>query len=60
MRFIINGCSLDLQQLVDRDLAALIDNQRKRAELLASELNLLMAEQHRRASTGPPRLNVVA
>ena len=31
MRFIINGCSLDLQQLAERDLSALIDNQSKRA-----------------------------
>jgi hypothetical protein len=60
MRFIINGCSLDLAQLAERDLTALIDNQTKRAELLANELKLLMAEQLRRASTRTPRLNVVA
>ena len=59
MRFIINGCFLDLQQLAERDLSALIDNQTKRAELLASELKLLMAEQLRR-DPPQPRLNVVA
>ena len=60
MRFIINGCSLDLEQLAERDLTALIDNQTKRAELLASELNLLMAEQLRRDTKRLPRLNAVA
>ena len=60
MRFVINGCSLDLGQLSERDLAALIDNQTRRSELLANELKLLMAEQMRRDATLPPRLNVVA
>lgn len=60
MRFIINGCSLDLEQLAERDLTALIENQTKRAELLASELQLLMAEQLRRDTTRAPHLNVVA
>ena len=60
MRYIINGCSLDLEQLAERDLTALIENQTKRAELLASELKLLMAEQFRRDTKRLPRLNVVA
>ncbi len=37
MRVIIKCCSLDLQQLTERDLTALIYNQTKRAELLACE-----------------------
>lgn len=60
MRFIINGCSLDLEQLAERDLTALIENQTKRAELLANELKLLMAERLRRDTTRAPHLNVVA
>lgn len=60
MRFIINGCSLDLEQLTERDLTALVDNQLKRSELLASELKLLMSEQLRRDATRSPHLNVVA
>ena len=60
MRFIINGCSLDLEHLTQRDLTALIENQAQRSELLAHELKLLMAEQMRRGATLPPRLNVVA
>ena len=60
MRFIINGCSLDLEQLAERDLTALIDNQTKRVELLANELQLLMAEQRRRSDLRMQRLNSVA
>ena len=60
MRLIINGCSLDLEHLTERDLTALIENQTQRSELLAHELKLLMAEQMRRDDTLPPRLNVVA
>ncbi|MEO6144197.1 MAG: hypothetical protein ABIP19_09485 [Dermatophilaceae bacterium] len=60
MRFIINGCSLDLEQLTERDLTALIDNQTRRSELLANELTLLVDERLRRDATSLPRLNVVA
>jgi len=60
IRFIINGCSLDLEQLAERDLTALIDNQTKRVELLANELQLLMAEQRRRSDLRMQRLNSVA
>ena len=60
MRLIINGCSLDLEQLSERDLAALIDNQTKRVELLANELQLLMTEQRRRSDLRMQRLNSVA
>ena len=60
MRFIINGCSLDLEQLTERDLTALIDNQMKRSELLANELKLLMAEHLRRDNARAHHLNVVA
>lgn len=60
MRLIINGCSLDLEHLTERDLTALIENQTQRSELLAHELKLLTAEQRRRDDTLPPRLNVVA
>jgi hypothetical protein len=60
MYFIINGCSLDLQQLAERDLTALIDNQTKRAELLAGELQLLTDERRRRNDTRPKRLGSVA
>lgn len=60
MRFIINGCSLDLEQLTERDLTALIDNQTKRVELLANELQLLMAEQRRRSDLRMQRLDSVA
>ena len=60
MRYIINGCSLDLEQLAERDLTALIENQTKRAELLANELKLLMAEQLRRDTERTSHLNVVA
>ena len=60
MRYIINGCSLDLEQLAERDLTALIDNQTKRVELLANELQLLMAEQRRRSDLRMQRLNSVA
>jgi hypothetical protein len=60
MRFIINGCSLDLEQQTERDLTALIDNQTKRVELLANELQLLMAEQRRRSDLRMQRLNSVA
>lgn len=60
MRLVINGCSLDLEHLTERDLTALIENQTQRSELLAHELKLLTAEQRRRDDTLPPRLNVVA
>ena len=60
MRYIINGCSLDLEQLTERDLAALIDNQTKRVELQASELQLLVAEQRRRSNIRMQHLNSVA
>lgn len=60
MHFIINGCSLDLQQLAERDLTALIDNQTKRAELLAGELQLLTDERRRRNDIRPQRLGSVA
>ena len=60
MHFIINGCSLDLQQPAERDLTALIDNQTKRAELLAGELQLLTDERRRRNDTRPQRLGSVA
>jgi hypothetical protein len=60
MRYIINGCSLDLEQLAERDLTALIENQTRRAELLANELKLLMTEQFRRDTKRPSHLNVVA
>lgn len=60
MHFIINGCSLDLQQLTERDLTALIDNQTKRAELLAGELQLLTDERRRRSDTWPQRIDFVA
>jgi hypothetical protein len=60
MRHIINGCSLDLEQLAERDLTSLIENQTKRAELLVNELKLLMAEQVRRDATRASHLNVVA
>lgn len=60
MRFIINGCSLDLEQLTERDLTALIENQTRRSELLAHELTLLVDERLRRDATSLPRLNVVA
>lgn len=60
MHLIINGCSLDLQQLAERDLTALIDNQTKRAELLAGELRLLTDERRRRNDIRPQRLGSVA
>lgn len=60
MHVIINGCSLDLQQLTERDLTALIDNQTKRAELLANELQLLTDERRRRSDARPKRLDSVA
>jgi hypothetical protein len=60
MRFIINGCSLDLEQLTERDLDALIDNQTKRVELQANELQLLVAEQRRRSDIRMQHLNSVA
>ena len=60
MHVIINGCSLDLQQLTERDLTALIDNQMKRAELLANELQLLTDERRRRSDARPKRLDSVA
>ena len=60
MHVIINGCSLDLQQLAERDLTALIDNQTKRAELLANELQLLSDERRRRSDARPKRLDSVA
>ena len=60
MHVIINGCSLDLQQLTERDLTALIYNQTKRAELLACELQLLTDERRRRNDMRPQRLDSVA
>jgi hypothetical protein len=60
VHYVINGCSLDLEQLTERDLSALIDNQTKRSELLASELQLLTAEQRRREDVQPQQLNSVA
>ena len=60
MRFIINGSSLDLEQLTERDLASLIDNQTKRVELQANELQLLIAEQRRRSDMRMQHLNSVA
>jgi hypothetical protein len=60
VHYVINGCSLDLEQLTERDLSALIDNQTKRSELLASELQLLTAEQRRREDAQPQQLNSVA
>lgn len=60
MRFIINGCSLDLEQLTERDLTALIDNRTKRVELQANELQLLMAELRRLSDLRTQRLNSVA
>jgi hypothetical protein len=47
-------------RLTERDLSALIDNQTKRSELLASELQLLTAEQRRREDAQPQQLNSVA
>lgn len=60
MNYVINGCSLNLERLAQRDLSALIDNQTKRADLLASELQLLTAEQRRREDAQPQHLNPVA
>jgi hypothetical protein len=60
MRFIINGSSLDLEQLTERDLSSLIDNQTKRVELQANELQLLIAEQRRRSDIRMQHLNSVA
>ena len=59
LRYIINGCSINLKQLTERELFALIDNQTTRAALLASELKLLTAEAHRRTNLRS-LLNVVA
>jgi len=44
----------------ERDLSALIDNQTKRAELLANELQLLTTEQRRREDVQPQYLDSVA
>jgi len=56
MRHIINGCSINLRQLTDRELDSLIVNNQKRADLLADESESLIGERIRRQ----PNHNVIA
>ena len=48
MLHIVNGCSVNLRQLTDRELRQLIVNHQMRIALINDELDSLVGEQVRR------------
>jgi len=47
-RHIINGCSVNIRQLTDRELASIVKNNQMRLAVINDELETLIGEQIRR------------